>query len=106
LPRCWGLPGCGRRCGLPGGISREPVRNGLPRPVCVYVSGRVPRALLRLLLRWGGDMAGMTDLSKFDFEMLAGAFLKAPKTTVETLSDPEPAIYDILTRPEGPLTRR
>lgn len=36
-------------------------------------------------VRVGGDTAGLTDLSTIDFEKLAEAFLKAPRTTVEQM---------------------
>jgi type I restriction enzyme R subunit len=38
-------------------------------------------------VRESGDTSGLTDLSAIDFEKLAEAFLKAPKTTTETLRE-------------------
>jgi type I restriction enzyme R subunit len=76
-------------------VVAQAIRNYLGPPDISALAAQVEALLdanilgveITALVRVGGDTAGLTDLSAIDFEKLAEAFLKAPKTTTETLRE-------------------
>ncbi len=74
-------------------VVAQAIRNQLGPPDISALAARVEALLDQNILgveitaavREGGDTSGLTDLSAIDFEKLAEAFLRAPRTTVERL---------------------